>query len=71
VPWFMFPQRANRDVNIVFGHWSTLGEVREPGIYGIDTGCVWGNCLSALELKPGPHQPRLITQSCDSSLQSQ
>jgi bis(5'-nucleosyl)-tetraphosphatase (symmetrical) len=68
VPWFEVPGRANRDVNIVFGHWSTLGEVHVPGIYGIDTGCVWGNCLSALELSPGTGQPRLITQPCDSSL---
>lgn len=71
VPWFEFPQRANRDVNIVFGHWSTLGEVHVPGVYGIDTGCVWGNGLSALELNPVSGQPRLIAQPCDSSLSTQ
>ncbi len=66
VPWFEVPGRANRDVNIVFGHWSTLGEVHVPGIHGIDTGCVWGQCLSALALDAAP-APRLIAQPCGSA----
>jgi bis(5'-nucleosyl)-tetraphosphatase (symmetrical) len=36
---------------IVFGHWSQLGLVREPGIVGLDSGCVWGGALSALRLE--------------------
>lgn len=38
---------------IVFGHWSQLGFVREPGVVGLDSGCVWGGALSALRLEDG------------------
>jgi bis(5'-nucleosyl)-tetraphosphatase (symmetrical) len=41
LPWFAIPQRASADLNIVFGHWSSLGLYQAPGVYGLDTGCVW------------------------------
>ncbi len=50
VPWFRVPRRANRKLRIVFGHWSTLGPVTDKRIYPLDTGCVWGGCLSAVRL---------------------
>ncbi len=50
IPWFDHPERKNKDVDILFGHWSTLGFYAKNGIYGIDTGCLWGGCLSALRL---------------------
>ena len=50
MPWFSVPGRASRDLNIVFGHWSTLGECNEPGVYPIDTGCLWGVTLTALRI---------------------
>ena len=39
----------------MFGHWSTLGRIDWPeyGVYGLDTGCVWGGRLSALRLDDG------------------
>jgi bis(5'-nucleosyl)-tetraphosphatase (symmetrical) len=49
-PWFQAPGRRNADLNIVFGHWAALGYHREPGIYALDSGCVWGNRLTALRL---------------------
>jgi bis(5'-nucleosyl)-tetraphosphatase (symmetrical) len=48
-PWFVHP-RASPEARIVFGHWSALGLVQRPGIVGLDTGCVWGGALTALDL---------------------
>ena len=53
-PWYEVPGHAARDLRVVFGHWSTLGLYRGLGVYGIDTGCVWGGPLTALELGPDP-----------------
>lgn len=58
MPWFAHPQRLSRRQRVVFGHWSMLGRVHWPEhrVWGLDTGCVWGGPLSALEL----HEERLI-----------
>jgi bis(5'-nucleosyl)-tetraphosphatase (symmetrical) len=48
VPWFDHPQRATRDVPVVFGHWSTLGLLLRADAVCLDTGCVWGGRLTAL-----------------------
>lgn len=50
LPWFEVPGRASRDTRIIFGHWSTLGYVHAHGVIGLDTGCVWGGCLTAVNL---------------------
>lgn len=50
VPWFDHSGRRSRDLNIVFGHWSSLGITQKPGIYNLDTGCFWGGQLTALRL---------------------
>ena len=50
LPWFRVAGRASRDQRIVFGHWSALGLHREPGILALDTGCVWGGALTAVNL---------------------
>ena len=49
-PWFDFAKRRARDVHIVFGHWASLGLLRRPNLTGLDTGCVWGNHLTAVRL---------------------
>jgi len=50
LPWFDVPQRQSRGVRVVCGHWSTLGFVRQPGLLALDTGCVWGGALTAVDL---------------------
>ncbi|HKZ73882.1 MAG TPA: symmetrical bis(5'-nucleosyl)-tetraphosphatase [Steroidobacteraceae bacterium] len=49
-PWFKFKERRTRTARVVFGHWSTLGFYRGDGVVGLDTGCVWGGSLTALDL---------------------
>ncbi|MEO5811686.1 MAG: symmetrical bis(5'-nucleosyl)-tetraphosphatase [Rhodanobacter sp.] len=49
-PWFSVPGVRKRKLRIVIGHWSTLGRFVGCGVHGIDTGCVWGGQLTALQL---------------------
>ena len=50
IPWFTAPSRKTQDVLTYFGHWSTLGLLRQHNVIGLDTGCVWGGKLTALEI---------------------
>jgi bis(5'-nucleosyl)-tetraphosphatase (symmetrical) len=50
IPWFRHQRRASRGARIVFGHWSTLGYLREAGAMCLDAGCVWGGSLCAARL---------------------
>lgn len=49
-PWFEVRPPAP-DVTVVFGHWAALGLAIAPGIIGLDTGCVWGDRLTAVRLE--------------------
>ncbi|MEZ5541982.1 MAG: symmetrical bis(5'-nucleosyl)-tetraphosphatase [Pseudomonadota bacterium] len=60
LPWFDLP-RASRDLRVVFGHWSTLGRVDAPGVYPLDTGCLWGGAMTALRLDG---EPRWFNLKC-------
>lgn len=54
MPWFKIPSPAHKDLKIIFGHWAALnGQADEPHVYALDTGCAWGNCLTALRLEDG------------------
>lgn len=45
-PWFKIPRNDN--LKIIFGHWAALlGKTNVANAIAIDTGCVWGNSLSA------------------------
>jgi len=52
-PWFEMNNDHLTDQRIVFGHWSALG----AGIFGnaiaLDSGCVWGNSLTAARIDDG------------------
>ena len=66
MPWFDVPGRRSANVRIAFGHWSTLGYLQRDDVIALDTGCVWGGCLSALRLAAdGRHQ--LLQVQCEQS----
>ena len=50
LPWFEVPGRQTASISVAFGHWSTLGWLGRSDVLSLDTGCVWGGCLSALRL---------------------
>lgn len=56
-PWFDAPQARWLGPRIVFGHWSTLGYLRNDRVTSLDTGCVWGGCLTALRLDAADAAP--------------
>ncbi len=64
MPWFEVPNRRTAGVPIVFGHWSTLGLKLSADLVGLDTGCVWGGKLTAVELAAVPEQRRLWQVDC-------
>ncbi|RCV87680.1 symmetrical bis(5'-nucleosyl)-tetraphosphatase [Billgrantia montanilacus] len=53
-PWFCYPRQD--EARLVFGHWAAL-EGQAPGararVEALDTGCVWGGRLTALNLSTG------------------
>ena len=65
LPWFDVPGRKTADATIAFGHWSQLGFVQRPDIISMDTGCVWGGCLSALRLAEEGSAHELIQVKCE------
>lgn len=53
-PWFRHKERKTKGLKIVFGHWAALeGRCNEPGIFALDTGCVWGGALTLLNIDTG------------------
>jgi bis(5'-nucleosyl)-tetraphosphatase (symmetrical) len=54
-PWFQIPHRKSAKDKIIFGHWAALyehwPEVKTDFLFPIDSGCVWGNALTALNLE--------------------
>jgi len=50
MPWFDVPGRRTAGTPIAFGHWSTLRSTGRSDALALDTGCVWGGCLTAARL---------------------
>lgn len=51
-PWFAVSHRLTKNVKIIFGHFAALkGKVNQPNLYPLDTGCSWGQCLTAMRLE--------------------
>ena len=65
MPWFDVPGRATAQDVVAFGHWSTLGWLGRPDVISLDTGCVWGGCLSAVRLGATAGERELIQVQCE------
>jgi bis(5'-nucleosyl)-tetraphosphatase (symmetrical) len=51
-PWYEIVNPHINNEKIIFGHWAALeGKTGKKNIFAIDTGCVWGNRLTALRLE--------------------
>ena len=68
MPWFDVPGRQTANVTVAFGHWSTLGLLQRKDVWALDTGCVWGGCLSAMR-KDMHGQTALIQVKCPQAQQ--
>jgi bis(5'-nucleosyl)-tetraphosphatase (symmetrical) len=68
VPWFDVPKRRAANAHIVFGHWAALGLLRRADVTALDTGCVWGNYLTAVRLDR-PTRPSTRVSGSGSALQ--
>ena len=53
LPWFSHPARQTRGTPIIFGHWAALGHVVGSDYVALDSGCVWGQALTAYRLEDG------------------
>ena len=53
IPWFeQTTHNLKENESIIFGHWAALeGKTNLDNIIGLDTGCVWGNKLTAIRLE--------------------
>lgn len=65
LPWYDLPGRQTADTPIAFGHWSTQGLVARHDLVGLDTGCVWGGCLSAMRFGASLAERELIQVHCE------
>jgi len=65
MPWFDVPGRRTANTTVAFGHWSTLGWLDRSDVLSLDTGCVWGGCLSALKLGNSTADNQLIQIRCE------
>lgn len=53
-PWFDVPGRKNKNLKLIFGHWAALGHHLQKNIYALDSGCVWGGKLTAMQICDRP-----------------
>lgn len=74
MPWFDVPNRMTEHRPIAFGHWSALWRGHQHTIQmrhntlPLDTGCLWGGCLTAAKLGAFPGDYELMQVKCDQAL---
>ena len=72
-PWFDVTARATQQQLIAFGHWSTLSLTQQQpdasrgNALPLDTGCLWGGCLSAARLGQVAGEFEVIQVQCEQS----
>ena len=66
IPWFEAAGARWHGPRVVFGHWSTLGFFSNADVTSLDTGCVWGGKLTALQLDAPGAQP--VQVGCRTSM---
>lgn len=69
MPWFDVPGRRTAGTVMAFGHWSTLGWLNRSDLLGLDTGCVWGGCLSAVRFGATLAERELLQVHCEQAQQ--
>jgi bis(5'-nucleosyl)-tetraphosphatase (symmetrical) len=73
-PWFELPNntmQSSADKRVlVFGHWSALGLRNEANLIALDTGCVWGRQLTAVELIADVVKRRVVQVDSRAKLES-
>ena len=51
IPWYEFKSNSYKEYKTIIGHWSTLGFRETGNLISIDTGCVWGNKMTAIKIE--------------------
>ncbi|GIR92025.1 MAG: hypothetical protein CM15mP93_02120 [Thiotrichaceae bacterium] len=49
-PWFKYNSRFKNNFKIIFGHWAALGFYKNKNYICLDSGCAWGNKLTAIKV---------------------
>ena len=53
-PWFKYKPKVQE--TILFGHWAAIdGVTGSDQMIGLDTGCVWGRCLTTFRIEDGKY----------------
>ena len=50
VPWFTIQNKSQRQHALLIGHWAAMGLQIIDNLHALDSGCVWGNSLTAMRL---------------------
>ena len=66
-PWFECDNRADIDLKIIFGHWSTLGFHHDDNVLALDTGCLWGGKLTAARIDVD--EVEIVQVECDVAME--
>lgn len=53
LPWYELQNSEQRRHQLIIGHWAALGLRKIDNLCALDSGCVWGNSLSAMRLADG------------------
>ncbi len=66
-PWYERRDARWRERHVIFGHWSALGFHRDAYATCIDTGCAWGQSLTALRIDAADTEAEVIRIDCGGS----